>query len=416
MRSSSMHVRDEDGWVLVTALVLMLIMGVFAAATLTLTTAESRASAQGRSRETAFDLAEAALNAQTFSLSQHWPGAGGAGNAAIRFPSSCTPTSTDTRCPSASSLARLATEVDTVRGSSWSTIVRDDSGSVGASQFWSEAMINSAPAYDANGDGEMWVRSQALAAGKKRTMVALVHVEPQSEDLPHATLIAGRLDISNMGHKTIIDAAGNSAGTGQLAVRCVPQSGESVPCLGHALDNSSNAQSSLDALLDIQISPNVATTGYTGGASLSADAIERLRQTAIANGTYYTTCPASLAGAVVFVATTLTCTYTGNDTWNSATTPGFLILTSGALSLGGTTTFYGVIYHANQAASAASDLVNLQGNTSVVGGIIVDGSAGVVAGSSKVNLQYSDTAFNAVESHGTAGLVQNTWREIRGAS
>jgi Tfp pilus assembly protein PilX len=411
-----MHMREEEGWVLVTALVLMLIMGVFATATLTLSNTETRVSASGRSRETAFNIAEAALNAQTFALTQHWPGQGGATNTAIRFPASCSQTSGDARCPGAASLTRLATGIDTVPGSSWSTIVRDNSGSVGASQFWNEAMVNTAPAYDANGDGQLWVRSQGIAAGKKRTMVALVHVEPETEPLPHATLIAGRLDISNMGRKTIIDTAGDSASTGQLAVRCVPTAGESASCLGHALSNGTGGMQSLQSLLDVQISPNVATYGYTGGASLTADAIERLRQTAIADGTYYTTCPASLTGSVVFIATTLTCSYTGNSVWNSPNAPGLVILTSGGLSVGGTTTFYGVIYHANLAGSTATNLVDLQGNTNVIGGIIIDGSAGLEAGSSKVNLQYSDAAYNAVKSNGTAGLVQNTWREIRGAS
>src|SRR4051794_3007538 len=411
-----MQVRsNEDGWVLVTALVLMLIMGVFAVATLGLSNNEARQSAKGRSRETAFNVAEAALNAQMFTLASRWPGSGGATNTAVRYPTSCTPTTGDARCPSTSSLAQLNTSADTVSGATWTTLVRDNSGSVGANQFWSEAMINTAPSYDANGDGAVWVRSQAVTASKRRTIVALVHVELEGEALPHATLLSGRLDISNMGHKTIIDTAGNSASTGQIAVRCVPQSGESVPCLGHDLGTGSNAMQSLQDLLDIQISPNVATTGYTGGASLSADAIERLRQTAIANGTYYTTCPATLTGAVTFIDTTASCSYTGNAVWNGANAPGFVIMTNGTLSLGGTTTFYGVIYHANQ-GNAGSNVVDLGGNTNVIGGIIVDGSGGVVAGSSKVNLQYSDQAFNAVKANGNAGVVQNTWREIRGAS
>src|SRR4051812_9094699 len=115
-----MHAREEDGWVLVTALVLMLIMAVFAAATLTLSSGEARSSAASRSRESAFNLAEAAMNAQTFALASHWPGTGGATSAAIRYPTSCTPSLADSRCPDIASMRQLATSVDTIRGSSWS--------------------------------------------------------------------------------------------------------------------------------------------------------------------------------------------------------------------------------------------------------------------------------------------------------
>lgn len=409
------HPREEEGWALVTALVLMLVMGVFAGATLTLSSAQSRTTAAGRSRETAFNLAEAALDAQTFALSQHWPGPGGASNVALRYPASCTATSSDSRCPNASSMTQLYTEADTVQGVSWNTEVRDDSGSVGSSQFWSESMLTSAPAYDANGDGQLWVRSQAIAAGHRRTLVALVHVEPQSETLPHATLIAGHLDISNMGNKTIIDTEGNSAGTGQVAVRCTPQPGEQEACLGHKLGSGSQDEQDQNSRLDRQISPNVSTVGYSGGPALTADAIERLRQTAISDGTYFTTCPPSLAGAVVFIDVSGDCpAYTGRTTFNSDTAPGVVVITSGSITLGGTTSYYGVIYDANQ-SSRSDDVVHVQGNANVVGGILVDGSGGVEAGSSKENVQFDDAAFSAVHTNGTAGVVQNTWREIRGA-
>jgi Tfp pilus assembly protein PilX len=403
----------EDGWALITAITLMLIMATFSLATSAMVDNQQRQSGIGRQRETAFNLAEAALNAQIYSLTTHWPGAGGATDQTVAEPVSCTPSASDVRCPTASSLTALFASADTESGSTWTTMVRDNSGAAGAATFWSESMVNAAPRYDANGDGRMWVRSQGIAGGRARTMVALVRTEQQSEAIPHDTLLAGRLSISNNGHKRIIDTKGSSASTGPVTVRCTPTIGESSPCLGHVLGGGGLA--SLLSLLDIQISPDLNTTGYTGTTGLAPDALARLRQAAIANGTYFTYCPASLAGAVVWVDTTSTCSYTSNSQFNSATAPGVLIVATGALSLAGTVNFYGLIYHANLANSNGW-LVQLGGNAQVSGGVAVDGQGGVVAGSSKQNVVFSDAAFQAVRSYGTAGLIQNTWRELQPGS
>jgi hypothetical protein len=85
-------------------------------------------------------------------------------------------------------------------------------------------------------------------------------------------------------------------------------------------------------------------------------------------------------------------------------------MNNSTLNLGGTSTFYGVIYAANPPASGTT--VNLGGNTSVVGGINVDGNGTLVAGSSHVNLIFDDFAFSKVTSYGAAHLVQNKWRNF----
>ena len=47
-------------------------------------------------------------------------------------------------------------------------------------------------------------------------MVALVRAEEQQEDIVNSALVAGGLDISNMGNKVIID----NTGGGPIDVRC----------------------------------------------------------------------------------------------------------------------------------------------------------------------------------------------------
>ena len=406
----------EEGWALLTTVMLMGIMATFALGTSAMVDNQTKQSAAGRQRETAFNLAEAALNAQIYALTTHWPGRGGATNPSVAYPTSCTQSSADTRCPNPTTLTALFTSADTQTGSSWTTMVRDNSGVTGATTFWLESMTSMAPRYDANGDGRVWVRSSAVAKGHTRTMVALVRTEQQQEVLPRNTVLAGRLGISNEGRKPIVDTTGGGASTGSVVVRCTPQAGESSACLGHAVGTGSfHTLADVLGLLDVQISPNVNATGYSGGSALTPEALERLRQAAISDGTYYTYCPASLAGAIVWIDTPNACSYTGNTVYNTAAQPGLVIMAQGSLFIAGTIVYHGLIYHANR-SNASGWLVQLNGSALVDGGVIVDGAAGVLAGSSSDNIEYDANVFQAVRSYGTAGVIQNTWRELTPAS
>ena len=199
-------------------------------ATYSVVDTQQKHSADTRKRETAFNVAEAALNAQIYAMSRDWPGFGTAGSPYVP----CTQASTGTRCPSTQTLADLFNpSPDTTDSLTWRTEVHDNEDP--NEHFYSESTTRLQPSYDANRDGRLWVRSQATARGKTRTMIALVRAQEQAEELPHAALITGRLDISNNGHKTIIDASGGSSVSGLVAVRCTPQLLELKPCLGHKL-------------------------------------------------------------------------------------------------------------------------------------------------------------------------------------
>ena len=67
---------DEGGWALVTAIILMAVMLATGVAMASFTDTQTQMSGKMRTRETAFNLAEAALNAQVFSLASEWPGPG----------------------------------------------------------------------------------------------------------------------------------------------------------------------------------------------------------------------------------------------------------------------------------------------------------------------------------------------------
>ena len=298
----------------------------------------------------------------------------------------------------------------------WTVQVRDNVSSNGSSEFYSDSATAAAPHYDSNRDGKVWVRATATVSNKTRAIVGLVQVDSQPEDLPKAALLAGSLNISNNGNKPMIctklpdNPLGNdcspssSTQTGAVEVRCT----ELVP--GVINPACLNERSS-----GVQISPHNVTYGYSGGNGLTPDALNRLRSAAIANGTYYTSCPASMAGPqagmVVFVDLSGgNCPYQSNSNFNTQSQPGVFIINNGTLTLRGNAVFYGVIYSANPPALPPA--VDLEGNISVIGGISIDGSGQMVAGSSKVNLIFDPHAFDAVASYGAAHLVQNKWREF----
>lgn len=403
---------EERGTALLTSLVLMTSMMGLGVATLSMVDTQDAQSVAGRQRETAFNVAEAVMGAQVFQLARDWPGGGSAVN---QYPN-CTQTTMSSRCPAPAQISAISTSADVDATTAWSTTVRDNVAPA-TQNFYSDALAQTAPRYDANGDGQLWIRSQATARGKTRTLVALVRAQEQTEDLPRGALISGRIAISNNGHKVLIDAQGGSAQSGLVAVRCTPQLLEATPCLGHQLSGGllSSALASLNALLNLQISPNITKTGYGNAPAMTAEARGRLKATAMANGTYYASgCPsaAGLSGAIVYIENGA-CSYTSNTQFNAPNKPGMVLVANGSLYLGGTTNFYGIVYHANESASSGT-VVQTQGNATVTGGVLVDGNATTVIGSSKLNIRLDPNAFSAVKSYGSAGIVQNTWREIRG--
>jgi hypothetical protein len=402
------HARDERGSVVAIAIIIMGLMAAMALATYSFVDTQQLQSGNTRKRETAFNVAEAVLNAQIYELSgSGWPGQGQVPGKPYNHNATCTPTSTSSICPSASVISGLISAPDTASGMTWTTEVHDNSAP--NPQFYSDTTTRAAPGYDANGDGKLWVRAQATVRGKTRTLIALVSPQEQDEDIPHAALISGALQLLNQGSKALIQAAG-----GLVAVRCNPSTNPAVSCEGHPFSGGLlTTLTDLLAQLSVQIPGTTVVTSYSGGASMSADGAARLKARAQADGTYYTSCPSTLSGAVVYIQNAGSCSFTGNDVFNSATQPGVLLLDNTTLTLGGTVDYHGIIYDPNN-LNATSTLVTVQGNANVDGGIHVDGMAATAIGDSKVNLTIDLNAYNAVKSYGAAGIIQNTFREIKG--
>jgi Tfp pilus assembly protein PilX len=416
------HLRDtavrragaEGGWALVTALILMVIMLSIGLASFAFVDQQQRESGIERTRETAFNFAEGTLTAQVFNLTgSKWPGksAGTTGSGLTPVPT-CTSASSDSRCPNAAALASLFNNSDTASGSTWQTQVRDnDSADHVGQTYYSDAITAGQPGYDANGDGKLWVRAQATAKGKTRTLVALVKVEQQQEDIPHNALLSGRVTISNNGNKVIIDTT-LSGGSAPVTVRCVPALLELTPCLGHSITLSFTL-ADLTALLDKQIAPDLTVKDPSVPNALSPDALARLKAKAIADGTFFATCPSDvsmLAGETVWIDSG-NCVYTANSDVNSQASPGALFV-NGTINFGGTASFWGLIYGINPNNSSGT-IVDVEGSATVQGGVIVDGQGTYIAGSKALNIVFRPQAFDGVKTFGSAGIIQNTWREIK---
>jgi Tfp pilus assembly protein PilX len=387
----------ERGFALVPALLVMVILVGLAAATVALNQGDQVSSRHEREAESSFGLAEGVMNAEIFQLSSAWPGA----KSQVVYPSACTNATVQANCPTGTTVSKNFAGVDYGTGTTWTTQVRDNGGA--SPNFWTDSLLSTQPSYDANDDNFVWVRSQAVVRGRKRTLVALVQAENVTVNFPRAALVSGHFETSNNGNKIIIDTNGESDQytPGDIVVRCALSSPD---CASFGKVG--------------QIDPNTIRSDPNQPPAVTPEALDQLRTLAKQQGNYYTGCAPSLAGdqpgEIVFMENATGCNYNANNNYNTAAAPGYVVIARGTMGqINGTATFYGIIYHANLDNSCAN-LVTLSGNVSVYGSIVIDGCGGLSAGSSSVNLVYDPNVFGGFKALGTAAIVQNTFREITG--
>ena len=455
--------KDDRGWVLVTATILttvMLAIGLVAAG---LIDADMRRTREQRERETALNLDEGVLYAQSLVLASTWPSSSGNDpdtGEALYYPASCTSSSAaNKRCPNPQTLAAansstpgsaLFTSVDVQKSEaaigkdvSWTTKVRDNGGALGLAFDATKADLpqagcftNAPCTYDANKDRELWVQSRALARGRPRNVVARLRLEQLAESVPQTAVVAGALQITNRGGHggtPIIDATGS-----QVVVRCA--------------DVSDPNCARFD---DDQIAPGDPQPDAASPNMMGAEQLLRFKRRAIMDGNYFPGCPGQngagydLSGEVVWVEgcadppnltnkiPTSPCptapTGLAKDCVNSESKPGLLIWHCGRADMAGGWTFRGVLYIVNNSdntcegipargttpptcssnpSASDQDAVTTNGGFGVWGAVAVDGNACLKLGSNGMQVKFDPRVFAAVESYGTVGLVQNTWREL----
>lgn len=415
------ELHDERGWLLVTSMMVLATMLTIALTSFAMVDRGQKHSHDQRQRESALNLAEGVLYSQGFALAQKWPGNALAGT---NMPSTCTqvaPAAGHTDfCPAPSTLAGAQgsaetanfANADSLTNVTWTTRVRDNGGPSLAGSYLASAAdgvqsgtnVRTGQSYtcpgpcrwDANGDRQLWVQARAVVQGKARNIVALLKREQFDEPFPRNGLTAGSLRTPNSGNKTIINATGS-----QVVVRCTTTNSE---CTDY------NAAK-------VQILPTTIIRDPTTPPAMTPHQIERFKAVAqsASPSTYYTSCPSSYAGTVVFidVPQATNCVDPGGGVvYNSANEPGIVIMPRGTLYFD--SVFHGLLYAANQQGSSGT-VIHLQNNSEVFGGVAIDGPGRLVAGQASGNratITYVANAFNTLSSYGTAGLVQNTWREL----
>jgi Tfp pilus assembly protein PilX len=317
---------DERGWALVSSLALTAVVLGLGLALLSLVDGQSRASQRQREGDAAFNLAEAALNTEAFLLTRSWPTSGApstpCGAGALTAQGDLTgPATVPASAPWAQQVqARLVqsfaadpTFRQVPESATWQVNVCDDTT---GRTVWSDDVLNG-PAYDANGDGEVWVRAQATAPSaaegsvRRRAVAALVAVDRRPILPAHFTVLAGGfeqdlgtalgsvassqfatqaaaalIDDSGTGSRTYagdpadVDASGTYVG-GKLGVRCGVLDGCVTGALTLAGDGAQVAGVPLATFLgDNQV------VQYASPRAASDDDVAALRREARATGSY----------------------------------------------------------------------------------------------------------------------------------
>ena len=443
--------RDEGGWVLMSALVCLGLMLSITLASFSLVDTGQERSRQQRERESSLSVAEGALYSQGFTLAQRWPGHVGA---VLNVPVSCTQASAEALCPTPGQITATATtvadaavftNVDARSGATWTTKIRDNGGPIEhayvanlADQAQSGTNIANGRTYtcaapcrwDANGDKQLWVQARALVRDRQRDLVALLKLEQVLEATPQTAIVAGGIKSGNQGNKIMLYGHGS-----QIVVRC-----------------ETNAANCVLAK-PTQIQPSPVTVNSP--PLMTPSQLSRFKQRAITDGTYFAGCPnGNLAGAVVWVencsdaqvgnsVVTEPCnplpppspggggTGLPSTCVNQYSRPGILIWHCGRMDMSGGWTYRGILYAVNNSdgtCPASSPAVgsgncdgtnnspqmamSMTGGFGVWGAIAIDGRGCLYIGSDGVQVYFDPNIFGAVSSYGTVGLVQNTWREL----
>jgi Tfp pilus assembly protein PilX len=384
----------ERGSALVVALMVTMLMMALGLAAYGYVDSESRQASQERIRESSFNQDDGLISTQTYILSRAWPAASVAAYPTCSWNGTAVTASgasTDaTKCPNASAMSNTFTAKDYAAGSSWTTMVRDNGGASGV--FWDNAVTPSQPAYDANGDNQLWVYAKSTVRGRARIVVERVQAEPARVIFPKNVLVAGQFHVTTGGPKPFLQLNGST-----LGLRC----------------NNVNQNECYVTTKPNQVQgPGKTSFRWQGTHQITPVELDYLRQAAIANGTYYTSCPGSMTGKMVFVESG-NCSYTGNTTYNSSASPGMYVIANGTLTLRGNINYYGAIYMYNaQNATCSPGPFDAGSATYVQGAVFIDGDGCFEVGAN-TRVVYDQNAIQNITYYGNMALVRSSYRELK---
>lgn len=411
------HARNEEGFAVVAAVVLLTVIMALGLGLLLFTDSQQKASAHEQASEAAFNVAEAALNAQVGQLSRKWP------QSETEMPRECTSGSANSEtndCPSPTDLkldpntsSTTCSGTEAWGGSlsnQWTTYVRRD---IGESPLFNSTTEKPELSYAASEGGALWVRSVGVVQCHPVTVVTLVTRQRVSLVVPEDAIAGNWFKTTNNGRKVIVDRRGKASEPAQVGMRCEPpRSRSSGTCEEYEESKE-------------QITPPITEHPVTSATTLTSSQLATLKSEAQSHSTFYSPtspyhCPTSmteLEGATlssntrapVYVEGCGAVNVKANGTANSEANPGFIVIANGTFEISGTATYYGIIYAANLQKSTEA-VVKLQGKANVIGGIIVDGTGGIEFGSSGENLEFDSLAIHNLTISAGAASTRNSFR------
>jgi Tfp pilus assembly protein PilX len=414
---------DESGAALITALLCTMVMLALGLALLAIVDTQANESTDEATRDRGFNLAESVLTSEAFVLGRNWP-TSGVGNC---FQSGAgfgdTIGATATAGVSAQTLRlrdnlNVSYDDDAYDGATWQVNLCDDSS---PSTVWSDVLQNNHN-YDANGNGKLWVRTQATVNGKTRALVGLVKVRQNTAMSQKWGLVAGNVAedlgpttsaITSSGVVTSLTSTLLTTNPPVAADPDVPSPGSGVTGLRCGLlDNIAQVKTCVTGAIGaLSVVPAVNTLVTNGRfeqfptqTSTSPVVIGQMRKEAIDDATYMATAPgattvasapscgisyASDASKVVFIEKVGTgdqycyLDVTSSKRWKALVVGSGRIIIRGSNSITpySTTTsnrLTAVVYALNlqsNHASAASpiDVVRIERAARVVGAVHADG-------------------------------------------
>ena len=353
------------------------------------------------------------------------------------------------------------------QGSTWSTTVLDNIQAAGSSCaatlnlstsdgstpscFYRESTTGAAstPEYDKNGDGAVWVRAQATVQGRTRILVALVRAQPQPLNYPRFAIWNNDLAIGTTLSGKVIDTKGTAGIAAPVIDYCTAGAyhriGQACPFFDPSKNELQPATYQMNYALGhpcISESGTTNNTWFPQQSCLSSNSgadIIALRNRAKALGTYYTSCPTTASqftGPDVFIEVSTVCntpSATSNYTWNSATSPGMIVLTQGyaqttspcatcgSLTIQGTNnTYYGLVYDANERYAGGQScyigeiMGTLISGTSKMQGAYIGDQGTCLSITSTVTpaFTYDPRAWGQLNVPGPVKIIPGTFREV----
>jgi Tfp pilus assembly protein PilX len=407
--------RDEQGFALVAAIVLLTVIMGLGLGLLLFVDNQTKASSREQASESAFNVAEAALNAQITQLSRAWPGS--KSEQPYEKAEGCTPAnSTATNgCPTAESMkvgypavgttscpAGLKDAWGSPTTNEWTTYVRDDAPGKNVS-FFDSALEKGQEGYDQNTDNKMWVRAVGVVQCRVVSLAALVSRQEIALSFPQAVMSANWFTTGNngQGSEVIVEGRTPESGVnGEVRMRC--EGFAKVEECEHYREG--------------QISgANVNPPPGAPSPTLSATQLAAVRQGAEAQKTYYLpkSCPTGLpSGKPVFVQGPCNVTGDKQEVGNSKEHPGFLVIVNGTFGMSGQAEFWGTVYIVNEQESSGI-VVKISGNANLHGEVIVDGKGGIEVGENhSKNLEYDPRSAAEEKIYAGATPTRNSFRVL----